>query len=199
MHIRFSHFFGVLGVVSVVCAAPFTSRIRSDTAFQEDLVARFDSKTSQDKQSSIESWGVAISTTPTRREDTETGVINVAFDYNHDKRHTNTVYDELVKKIVENVPNTASAQVEFINNPNTNNFVGFSFHFSFGGKRYHAAATSSNDFYVEDVQASGPNAFKLQKGKREWWRSIGLLLRFRTRRPPNYKKRTLGGDDMVIG
>ncbi|KAJ4471883.1 hypothetical protein C8J55DRAFT_521214 [Lentinula edodes] len=165
MHIRFSHFFGVLGAVSVVCAAPFTSRIRSDTAFQEDLVARFDSKTSQDIQSSIGSWGAATSATPTRREDTETGVIKVVFDYNHEKMHTNTEYDELVNKIVQNVPNTANAQVEFINNPDTNNFVGVSFHFSVGRKRYHAAATSSNDFYVEDVQASDQNAFKLQKGK----------------------------------
>ncbi|KAJ3887323.1 hypothetical protein GG344DRAFT_80856 [Lentinula edodes] len=178
MHIRFSHFFGVLGVVSVVCAAPFTSRIRSDTAFQEDLVARFDSKTSQDIQSSIGSWGAATSATPTRREDTETGVIKVVFDYNHEKMHTNTEYDELVKEIVQHVPNTANAQVEFINNPDTNNFVGVSFHFSVGRKRYHAAATSSDDFYVEDAQASGQNKIA-QKGKREWWRSIGLL-RFRT-------------------
>ncbi|KAF8832735.1 hypothetical protein HHX47_DHR1001516 [Lentinula edodes] len=162
MHIRFSHFFGVLGVVSVVCAAPFTSRIRSDTVFQEDLVAR--SRTSQDIQSSIGSWGVAISTTPTRREDTETGVINVAFDYNHDKRHTNTVYDDWVKEILQHVPDTANAQVEFINNPDTNHFVGCSFHFSVGRKRYHAAATSSNDFYVADAQAPGQKKIA-QQGK----------------------------------
>ncbi|KAJ3860437.1 hypothetical protein EV359DRAFT_67323 [Lentinula novae-zelandiae] len=162
MYMRFSRFFGILGVVSVVCAVPFTSRIRSDTAFQEDLVARFDSKTSQDIQSSMGSWGA--DSTLTRREDTETGVINVAFDYNHERRHTNTEYDELVKEIVQNVPNTANAQVEFINNPDTNNFVGVSFHFSVGRKRYHAAATSSDDFYVEDAQAPGQNKIA-RKGK----------------------------------
>ncbi|KAJ3805716.1 hypothetical protein EV368DRAFT_68282 [Lentinula lateritia] len=165
MHMRFSRFFGILGVVSVVCAAPFTSRIRSDTAFEEDLVARFDSRTFQDRQSPIGSWGAATSTTPTRREDTETGVINVVFDYNHEKEHTDTEYDNLVKEIVKNVPNTANAEVKFINNPNTHGFVGVSFHFSVGKKRYHAAATSSNDVYVEDVLAAGQNKV-VQKGKR---------------------------------
>ncbi|KAJ3995502.1 hypothetical protein F5050DRAFT_1766952 [Lentinula boryana] len=173
---RFNLFLGMLAVASAVCAAPSLSRTSNDPG--NAALQNLDSKDHQ------------RSSTPSRRDETDSeAVINVRFDYNTDKEHTITVYDQLVAGIVQQVEGivastTKTSQVQLRNNPETKHLHGVSFFFRIGKKTYHAAAASAEDVYVVDALAP-TNEPVLQKGKREWQRCSYLLL-FSPRAPPEF-------------